>query len=573
MNIFISYISKIGANACEQTIHTNGLCQKSEITIVQTNESALKCLSEMLDGKIDRIISLVSNKADEEPVTNEIVREKAAATGLEYYTAYGYFKEECCRGINAEHIKIPTEYADDEDVRERATADVLSDICGCIGKDDAVYIDTTGGPRNALNLIQLLTKILECKNIKNPCSFYTNIQSMDKRIDTTDEYKRLMKLADGVNEFVTAGKSSQLRECFDSSAFPEINALLKTMTEFTDKIQLCNTDDLDETLTNLYNAINGVRTAESSNIEGVILKNLLPVIEEKFFGDNGGKADYVRIIEWCLDNGLIQQALTIFVEKVPVYLYNNGVFSFDERIEEICAKKNSFLDSREISVNAFYHLLMNKCSADYIAEDFGAAITGKDSERWNVCNENAIRRYLSFERAFENINSRFKPANVPKTLNTLSRSYNGDVRFVANILKNTTNKEGETVFTTADTVSLRNQIRNNKNVLYQLTNQRSVSEENVFTRKLTAAKEFESADKCFACGFSISVTPKQLAEIMYGYIYAKALRNQCNHAGKDENLTAKQKRILQSHGYITDNFSVADVTANLRRALDAVKVK
>jgi len=527
----------------------------------------------MLDGNIDKIISLVSDKADTEPVTSEIVREKAAAAGLEYYTAYGYFKNECCRGINAEHIKIPTEYVIDEYARERATADVLSDICSCIGRDDVVYIDTTGGPRNALNLIQLLTKILEYKNIKNPCSFYTNIQGRDKRIDTTDEYKRLMKLADGVNEFVTAGKSNQLRWCFDSSAPTEITALLNTMTEFTDKIQLCNTDDLDKTLTNLYNAINVVRTAESSSIEGVILKNLLPVIEEKFFGDNGGKADYVRIIEWCLDNGLIQQALTIFVEKIPVYLYNNGVFSFNKKVEEICNENKKSLGSREISVNAFYQQLMSKRRADYIAEDFGAAITGEDSKRWNICNEKFIRRYLKFEKEFENYNSRFKSPIVSKTLDALSHSYNGDVRFVANILKSTTNKEGGAVFKTADTSSLRNQIRNNKNVLFQLTDQKIVSEENAFTKKLAAAKEFESADKCFACGFSISVTPKQLAEIMYGYIYAKALRNQCNHAGKDENLTEKQKRFLQSRGYITDNFSVADVTANLRRALDAVKVE
>lgn len=573
MNIFISYISKIGASACEQTIHTNGLCKKSEITIVQTNESALKCLFEMLGGNIDKIISLVSDKADTEPVTNEIVREKAAAAGLEYYTAYGYFKEECCRGINAEHIKIPTEYADDEYVRERATADVLSDICSCIGRDDVVYIDTTGGPRNALNLIQLLTKILEYKNIKNPCSFYTNIQSMDKRIDTTDEYKRLMKLADGVNEFVTAGKSNQLRWCFDSSASPEITALLNTMTEFTDKIQLCNTDDLDETLTNLYNAINDVRTAESSSIEGVILKNLLPVIEEKFFGDNGGKADYVRIIEWCLDNGLIQQALTIFVEKVPVYLYNSGVFKFDERIEEICTKMNRSIDSKEISVNAFCQVLMSKCRADYIAEDFGAAIMGRDAERWNICDDNYIRRYFRFEEEFKKYNSKFEHVAVPKTLDTLSRSYNGDVRFVAVTLKNTTNAKGKTVFKSADTIKLRNHIRSSKNVLFKLVNQEPVSEKNVLTKKFATAKEFESADKCFACGFSISVTPKQLAEIMYGYIYAKALRNQCNHASTDENLTDAQKLILQSRGYITDNFSVADVTANLRRALDAVKVK
>ena len=34
--------------------------------------------------------------------------------------------------------------------------------------------------------------------------------------------------------------------------------------------------------------------------------------------------DYLKITQWCIDNGLIQQALTVFNEKMPRYLFNKG---------------------------------------------------------------------------------------------------------------------------------------------------------------------------------------------------------------------------------------------------------
>ena len=46
------------------------------------------------------------------------------------------------------------------------------------------------------------------------------------------------------------------------------------------------------------------------------MRQLLPAFQEKF----GGKLDTPGLIRWCVRNNLLQQALTIYKEKLPEYL-------------------------------------------------------------------------------------------------------------------------------------------------------------------------------------------------------------------------------------------------------------
>ncbi|MBP1549538.1 MAG: TM1812 family CRISPR-associated protein, partial [Oscillospiraceae bacterium] len=246
--------------------------------------------------------------------------------GADGLSAYEYFKKSVKNEVSEKYIaqkklfrkkepvpnknNIPTDndlikfveiVTYDADGNEKGMETLLEELCNEINKDDVVYIDTTGGPRTVLNLIQLLTKILKYKGIKNPCSFYSNIQGNNRFIQTTEETSLMLDIADSLNEFVNTGSSAQLRSLFDVSSPKAVRELLKSMNKFSESMQLCMIRNLDDNLKNLRKCIKDVRKIKSESISIVILKNLLPVIEEKFY--NQDSIDYLKIIRWCLDNG------------------------------------------------------------------------------------------------------------------------------------------------------------------------------------------------------------------------------------------------------------------------------
>jgi transposase-like protein len=587
-NIFIAYISIIRDNAKFNTIDTHDLCPVDTMETLQTNETALKCLSAKLGGKIDRVIALVSNSADGNAVNNEIVNKAAKADGMESYTSYGYFENVCCKGIADEIIPIRTET---DDGKERSSAAILSDICNKIEDDDAVYIDTTGGSREVLNLIRLLSKMLGYKKISNPCSFYTSILGNDKVIKDTSEFTRMMNMADGVNEFVTTGRSVQLQNCFKENGVyrsdvpQEIIDLLEVMSKFTDRIQLCNVQELDTILADLKTAIDNIsNVCESERIEFVILKNLLPVIENKFFGNSSDSVtDYVRIIEWCVDNGLIQQALTVFTEKLPVYLFKSGMISAaDEgRIREEISTINGGLKSADKETDYFYMNLMGysgKCRwwyKDASFEHFKKYIsTGKNSTE-NIVRykedglEELEKKFREFKDRTDETEGENFQSKTEALKKILKKSDKSDVLYkIARFASANVSESAEKTEKYASYAEMCADVGRRWKEIYEMAG----CPTNNFSAKFDTADIFGTSKKPKQNleNYNIRIPHKKLSDIMYGYLCIKSTRNRINHAGSDETLNKKQMKILEQHGY-KNELSTKSVAGNIRHALDAVK--
>lgn len=307
-------------------------CSKDTITAVHTNESILKCVCSLNDvinsGGIGRIILLVSNAtiADPKPIFDDL-------TTIEYF---GAIVQNLCP--NAEIIQIRTE---NDDKSDRDTSVILNEICAAISKEDTIYIDGAGGKRTTSNIIQLLTKILSYTGINSPLTLYANILNSDNDQDfiaDNSEFELMTSLADGFHEFMTTGKADQLRFCsYELDQDSEFIVLIKQMCRFSDKIRIGDVDKIDHTITDLTKSVKGCQKIRTPNtIVGVILQQFLPVIEKKIVGDNTNGIDYVKLISWCLDNMLIQQALTIFVEKLPISVFKKRILIYkgNEKIEK-----------------------------------------------------------------------------------------------------------------------------------------------------------------------------------------------------------------------------------------------
>ena len=83
------------------------------------------------------------------------------------------------------------------------------------------------------------------------------------------------------------------------------------MERLTETITLCRTSQMEERLKEFNTAL-----ADAEECADPLMRTLLPVFREKF----GRKLTTPGLIKWCVENGMIQQALTIYKERIPTYL-------------------------------------------------------------------------------------------------------------------------------------------------------------------------------------------------------------------------------------------------------------
>lgn len=550
MNILITNISVLPVKENKDGSKSKGNLRKykvnisdydgAEIEAIHTNESILKCVSHIKSvketGGINKIVALVSNK-----VKNDYI-EAYQSTALDYYCSK---VQECFGDIEIVKISIETDSVDSVPVKE---AVILKQICEQISKKDVVYIDSAGGARTTSSLIQLFTKILKYNGIKNPYSLYSDIQNGAQIYDTTS-FQKMTDIADSMNEFMTTGKSDQLQKYFsDKSLKQAYSDLLKTMTEFSDKIRLGVVDSLDSSVENLRICIDKcqkVSVDSEDEIGTVIINEFLPTIEEKLLGDMQEGIDYLKIVKWCIDNGLIQQAITVFNEKIPRYILNKGYIKVSDSMRNLCVENKKEYDWEYVS---FWNYLAG-CKIEHqenpFIEEFKAVLLdGKSTKNSEINKVVKDLKKMPYPIPFNyELNPEYKclyKLNC-KTKNAFYNSICNDPNIIAEL------------------IGLDREKRTDEK-----------KREDNFNSKFVGIKNIENG--IIPEGFSFSIKKEKIVSILYGYSYIKALRNQINHASAEENLNEEQKNILAKYGYNFDDFSLKTVKANIENAILALDI-
>lgn len=544
MNVLVANISTFSQSAETITYHVNvGNCSVSEFTARHTNESVYKCLSHMNDvlssGGIGKIIVLVSSLV----VTKKDERF-GGITAFDYYRKV--VKEDSSSDPNWEIVPV-----EDDDRIPRPIHSIIDDVCKRIDIDDVVYIDAAGGQRTINNAIQLLTKMLKYKGIKNPYSLYSNIQSKQGFIENTDSFDQLVKLTEAFNEFMTTGKSDQLQECVGLSD-PIYRRLIESMCEISDRIQIGNLVGLENAILQLRSSLTECEAHMSEDMACTVTKHFLPVIRQKLLGDEKTtNVDYCSLVRWCLNNGFIQQALTIFVEKIPISLFDRGIIKYNGNLSEYikeCNEKsaNNPLISADWQPFAFYTEIISSkqvSGEQIIIDDFKECLrTGSPSSRATVST------YLMIVKKYAN--------------GTPDRKFQAQ-----NELLEKWKREGNY----RDSKSFLNSIWNNSKKIAEL-----------FGYSLPDESKGSTLDEKF--GFVKKVVEKSLrkkgnfifntsniGEIMYAYLYVKSVRNTANHASSEENLSEKQKNTLRDLGYDFEMNNLRTIRENIIHALESIE--
>lgn len=362
------------------------------VECIQTNEAPIKDVLLTLKGKpLDAIFCLVSDKvggrmkesgdvtvwksknSDEcETFTNEMklffekrlpsINKDPKLKGiLKKPLTADIFKEvefhESADDPSAESIRVATVLEDaikDYMTEENEKGTALSI------KDCHIYADITGGKRTANMAISAALQLLQYDGAHLERVVYSdydrdrpvkeNEQKPVHPVSNVQPINDLYKLVAGVDAFKKYGSSGTLNEYFEDvkKDSKSLRKLLSAMNDFSESVLLCQTTTIKNNLKRLMNKLHEFeKGANAKHPEKVRLFvrmiNDLQTVYSPMLPDRNGEPDEIEIIQWCIDNSLIQQALTLCTEWLPEYLINHGAAYTDSlEVQEQCLEmKNS----------------------------------------------------------------------------------------------------------------------------------------------------------------------------------------------------------------------------------------
>lgn len=232
-----------------------------------------------------------------------------------------------------------------------------------------IHADMTGGMRNASMMMLGVMRLLNFSGLKMGRILYSNF-SFNRKInfveDSQDVY-RFFDLVAGATEFAKYGSVEKLADYYNIDIYEqkpytaecglnrELYELVNAMGYFAQSIKLCRYGELQDACALLTEKMQAFTNPESRNYDAndKLFKALLPTIKESY-KTILSEHDDLDIITWCVEQGYLQQAMTLYTERVPEFIAKQGFYTLDA----VTAKEiNKKVKNEEIS--AANYLLCN----------------------------------------------------------------------------------------------------------------------------------------------------------------------------------------------------------------------
>lgn len=329
----------------------------------QTNEAPVNCLISLAeaDAKIhnrkkafDKILCIgtkevFENKTWEGKTTYQLFEERLKA----------YCEEE---NINSDFEICKIKYTLEDETENDPTTEAramyiysqISDVLNIKSpekKKTYVYVDYTGGFRDISFLMTSIIRYLEFADIECKKILYANFFAKEKRIYELNCIYDMYQMINGVSEFVSTGNAVQLGKLFEKENTPD---LINAIIEFSNSMAVCDMSKIDQTVSDMAKLTEEVQE-EHNSVYYEMFQSMTPMIREKMRLKEvvkQGKINYPVLIDWCTDNGLIQQATTLYVEKMPFYYNEKGLLKDYVCVEKVVPTQGATKES-----TAFYREL------------------------------------------------------------------------------------------------------------------------------------------------------------------------------------------------------------------------
>ena len=218
-----------------------------------------------------------------------------------------------------------------------------------------LYIDTSGGFRNAAMIFLILGRIMSYLGIEVADVFYTSWKEGNCSVHPIKDTYELLDLVAGFEEFKLYGSAKKLNAHFKANQVDEngqensdaenkennnssIHELLSAMDSFSEAINISSRGSFEKSIKRLDESLALVRsttddTPTNKAFDQELVELLQDPIEESYDilldHHRNNTSDELAYIDWCLDHDYLQQALTLFCEYVPEYALDKGIIEID----------------------------------------------------------------------------------------------------------------------------------------------------------------------------------------------------------------------------------------------------
>ena len=308
----------------------------------QTNEACFKCIEVFLENNpkrehVDMVISLVSKEAKLTKLFYDREKKWKKSESFEpTLSNYDWFRQSVRKHFSSVGMQMPTlkEISLDDSGRNDTdkSSQYINEIFKAVedytrGKDARIILDVSGGRRDTVNLLQLLTKLFQYKGIEVR-SYYTELNSKEHKgtIWSCEEFYRQLEIIEIVNEFIRSGNVFGFYELFKNSETDKIRELANALMSFNEAMLLCSTDDIYSSFERIKTDLDAVSRLPDNNTDIRTLKMMIDLLKKKFhLHKKDTPLKDLGVIEWCIDNKMYQQAVTICYERIPIFLTDHGI--------------------------------------------------------------------------------------------------------------------------------------------------------------------------------------------------------------------------------------------------------
>ena len=378
--------------------------------VYHTNESAVKYLCQKLpEKKFDKIFIFTSKKVgkpldeEEQRVVEKVCEESSSQDNADVTeNSHLYYFLKRIDGYYSD-LKI-VNYNEDDEIEQSLgvmmkMASAITEYKKLSGDDEVVlYADMTGGMRNASMMMLGTMRYLEYSDIKLGKIVYSNKVENKVNVEEATDVYRFFDLVAGAKDFKNYGSVYEIDNYIKQvveKKYPsnkgvdllsmELNALLKAMRDFSEQIKLCFYGDFINSIKNLKKCVGefkkhveGLETESSKNNYDYLCHCMLPTIYKEYellFKDTADDLDY---IEWCVNHGYYQQALTLYTERVPEYIFDKGILNKKENVEDI-EEFRKFKEEKDNKNITFQYWILSRKE------------TAKKEENILFCQQNIVR--------------------------------------------------------------------------------------------------------------------------------------------------------------------------------------
>lgn len=259
-----------------------------------------------------------------------------------------------------------------------------------------VYLDTQGGNRSSVTTLYALLQLLNRRNtvVKDIYAikgFRSNQVNEISRVNS--EYKN-SDLVTAMTLFADFGRSDRLAQFFKNEHDPMTTQIMQAISQASSAIQMCDVEGFSLAARKIL-----LLKEQADHCEDLpthmrivlddIYQEYKPLVDSQF--------PFIEQIRWCLENGFIQQALTIFEAKIPTELVHSGICSY-LRESDYPHLAQSGMDPREYAL-------------DLIVEIFDCLHDDRDEYRMKDLNHYFVCTYAKDLR-----NARNMEGPVPRQL-------------------------------------------------------------------------------------------------------------------------------------------------------------